>query len=96
MFYFRMYVIADKYDVASMRKPSLEIWEEGGAFDELLYSDDEDEPDADRTRDLDRIVGLLREIDALTHNDALWELVMPVMEKHIATLLSNKAFKKLL
>lgn len=65
MYYFRMYVMADKYDVASMRRRSLEFWEEGALFDELLYDEDQE----GRTLDIDSIAVLLRDIDALTHDN---------------------------
>lgn len=79
MYYFRMYVMADKYDVASMRRRSLEFWEEGALFDELLYDEDQE----GRTLDIDSIVVLLRDIDTLTHDNTLWELVVPVIAKHM-------------
>lgn len=46
----RMYAMADKYDVASMRKLALESWEKKETLDELLYTEYQEESDAETTR----------------------------------------------
>lgn len=91
-----MYVMADKYNVASMRERSLKLWKDRGAFDDLLYGECQDEPKGDGIPALDRIVEMLRDIDAHPHNGTLWELAVPIIARHIETFLLNEAFKKLL
>ncbi|KAM0716713.1 hypothetical protein Q7P37_008158 [Cladosporium fusiforme] len=90
----RLYMIADKYDVAPVRTHMLQRLGDGRVF--RAFDAEKCLTPQDEARQLGAFVDFLRYIDASTHDDTLWNLVLPVVEYRLAALLTHETFKKLL